>query len=166
MAEQIQVRGPAIIKVGTGDAGALETLGYVENQAEAEVQPYFADIYGDQHGGQSGPPIDIQFFGAIARGQLVFSRYDSAVLAKLEPFVLGGTAGTIAAADIGKLMIQGGYYTRLLFHTTSGPLNFPITIFRQPIRIPLGTQASIVSIGWEAHRNQSSGVLYDSTAPS
>lgn len=163
MAVEIQVTGPATIKVDTGSSNALETLGYSEDSISIEFPAFWSDVYGDAHGGREGPPIDSQYLGQIARGRLVLTRWDAAVFAKLEARVYGGTAGTVSSSDIGALMLQGSKTTRLVLDSAVRPKNFPLTIFREAIELPMGTKHSILVIPFEARRNLSSGVLWNTT---
>lgn len=159
----VQVAGKALIKVGTGSAGALEDLGYTRNGADVTKEAYWGEIHGDEHGGDEGPPIDIQFFGEIARIRLELTKYDPATLAKVESRIASGTAGTIAAGDIGALMIGGSKAMRLLIAAASGPVNFPIAIPRGAIELNKGTKFTTAVLEFEAHRHPTTGLLYDST---
>ena len=160
MAMTVNVAGPAIIQVDTGVANALEDLGYTANGAEVEVRGFYGDVPGDENGGDSGPPIDVQYFGDIAVVRLEFTRYDPTVLDKVVCRLYGGTAGTPGTP--GTLMFAGSKTYRLLIKTTSLPMNFPRAIYRGSRVVNKGTKFSREISEFECHKN-GSGVLWNTT---
>jgi hypothetical protein len=62
-----QNHGKATIRVNTGSAGVLETVGYTRNGADLTTEGFWIDVPGDENGGDSGPPIEIQYVGEMAR---------------------------------------------------------------------------------------------------
>lgn len=161
MAETIVVAGLTAVKVDTGSANALELLGYSRDGVDAEYEGYFSDVPGDQNGGESGPPIDVQFMGEIAIVRLELTKWDTAVAAKIRPRTYGGTAGTPTTP--GSLMFQGSLSYRLLLHSaTTIPQNFPRAFPRHRFVINRGTRFSRLVCEFECHKN-ASGVLYNET---
>jgi len=129
MAVAIVVHGACQIQVGTGSAGALESLGWTIDGPDEEYEPFYGEVKGDQNGGQEGPPIDWQYFGELVHLRLEFSRFDGAVFQKLQAIERGGTAGTIGTP--GDLMFSGGKYTRVLLNSGVSPINFPSCIINR-----------------------------------
>lgn len=159
MAEVVNVYGPALIRVGTGAAGALETLGYSVNGVEFEENAFTSNVPGDQNGGDEGPPIDVQYFGQIDIVRLDLSKYDTAILAKLDCRLLGGTSGSVGAP--GTLIFGGSKYYRLLISPTTGPRNYLGATPRTAIVHNRGTKFSRLRIEFECHAV--SGVLWNTT---
>jgi hypothetical protein len=176
MAAVIQVPGPCLIKVSTGgpiSSPTLETLGYTVNGADVTHEVMMDDIPGDQNGGDSGPPIDIQYYGQIARVRLEMSKWDTDVLHKLLPRVhpAGGVGAVVAlsTATVGTLMAASGSAFRLLLLPTSaaangpmvGPMNFLIAIPRGPIEVNKGSKWARLVLDFECHASE--GVLANVT---
>jgi len=161
MAASVQVFGPALIKTGTGEAGALETLGYTRQGAEVRNQGFYLDVPGDENGGDQGPPIDIQYLGEIARIRLEMTSWDEAVAAKLRARLASGTEGQPGTA--GTLMFGGSKTIRVLIDPTSGEMNFPRCFIRGEWEINKGTRYSTFVVEFEAHKD-ANGVLYNATA--
>lgn len=164
MAEQIQVAGKVTVKVDTTGGGTTETLGECLDMAETTDQAFYHDVHGDSHGGPQGPPIDIQFLGRIIRVRCELSRYDQDVADKIRARLRSNgaaLAGTVQTADIGALMIQDNKTMRVVLANTNNPLNFLTCIVREPIELPVGTKFSSLMFEFEAHRNQSTGVIYN-----
>lgn len=161
MAIAIQIAGPALIKVDTGGSHALEDLGYTRDGAMVRFLNYLIDVPSDDAGGESGPPADIEYLGLAAQVTLDFTKFDSAVAAKVASKTYGGTAGTPATP--GLLMIGGGYSYRLVIVTASGPYNFPCVVFREPDEINRGTKYSTWRLEANAYKNPSTGVLWNAT---
>jgi hypothetical protein len=158
MAAAVQVFGPALIKVGTGSVGALESLGYTRQAADIRSQGFFLDVPGDENGGDQGPPIDIQYLGEIARVRLELTKWDEVVAAKVRSRLAAGTEGTPGTA--GTLMFGGSKSIRVLVHSTTGPMNFPRAFLRDPWEIAKGTRYSTLVLEFEAHKD-GSGILYN-----
>jgi hypothetical protein len=158
MAQQVHIAGAALIKVGTGSAGALEELGYTRNGANIRPEGYFLNVPGDQNGGDDGPPIEVIYMGETARVRIELTKFDSAIADKIACRVRGGTAGTPAAA--GTAMFAGDYTVRVLVSTTNAPINFLRCIPREPVEINKGTKFSTLVFEFEAHKN-AAGVLYN-----
>lgn len=157
MAIAVNVDGPALIKI---DAGAgLEDLGYSINGVEIAPEVFMSDVPGDQNGGDEGPPIDIQYFGEIARVTFELSKWDTVVADKLLARLKGGTTGGIGTA--GTLLAAGSATFRLLILPTSRPYNFVQAIPRAAIEINKGTKFSRFRTEMECHA--AAGVLWNVT---
>ena len=161
MAEAVVVPGAALIRVDTGSASALETVGYTRNGAEVIREGYFLDVPGDQNGGDDGPPIEIQYLGEIARVRLELTKWDSAITAKFEQRLKGSvTVGT--PATTGGLMFAGGFTYRLLIQTTLLIRNFTRAFPRAAFEINQGTKWAAFICEFECHKD-GSGVLFNTT---
>ncbi len=161
MARSIQVAGAAAIYVDTASSHTLELLGYTRDGAFARFDGYFHDVPVDTHGGEAGPPADVQFMGETALVTLEFTSYDEAVAQKIRPRTYGGTAGTPAAA--GLLMLGGSLFHRLVINSAVTPLNFPCAVFREPYEINKGTKFSSWRVEATAYAHPSTGILYNAT---
>jgi len=161
MALQVEVHGPAEIKTGTGSQDALETFGYTRQGAEVRDQGFWIDVPGDQHGGDAGPPIDIQYLGEICRIRCEMTKWDEDVAAKIRSRLKGGTEGTPGTP--GTLMFQDEKTIRVLINTTQRKLNFPRCFIRGEWEINKGTKFSTLIVEFEAHKD-ANGVLYNAVA--
>lgn len=170
MAVAINVNGTALIKVGTGSAGALESLGYTRDGATIRLQDYFLDVKTDDTGGEAGPGSDTQYMGAMAHISLELTKWDVTISDKLVNRInattttLTGTftsAGTTPTGALGGLMIGSASYVRLLIHSPTRPLNFPVCVIREPIELNSGTKFSTLRI--EAQAWSVSGLLFNAT---
>lgn len=141
--------GPALVRTGTGVAGALEDLGFSINGVQIIETVFESDVPGDQNGGEEGPPIDIQYFGQIDRIRMELSKYDEAVADKIRARLLGGTAGVIGTA--GTLIAGSSVFYRLLIEPTTTPRNYVAAIPREPIEVNRGTKYSRLILEWECH---------------
>lgn len=162
MALEVHVAGPALVKIGTGDAGALEDLGYTVNGADIELRGFHGDVPGDEHGGDLGPPIDVQYFGEIAIVRLEFSKFDAAVADKAAARMLSNIANPGSPGTPGTLLFGSTQAFRLLINPTNNPMNFPRAFCRGSIVHNKGTRFTRLSQEWECHAD-SDGVLYNST---
>lgn len=160
---------PVVNKAGVTEvkvdiSGSLVTLGYTLDMAEVRDQSFHHDVPGDQHGGPQGPPIDIQLLGRIAHVRVEMSKYDKTVEQTLRARLKNegaGNAGIMDTADIGTLMIQDAKTFRVVLSNANDPRNFPICLIREPIEVGAGTKFSTLILEFEAHRNQSTGVIWD-----
>lgn len=158
MTAAVIVDGAAVIKVGTGEEEALETLGYTRNGADVREEAFFLDVPGDENGGEHGPPIDVQIFGEIARIRLEMTKWDTTVAGEVRSRVKDGTAGVPQTA--GTLMFGDNKAIRLLIHSTNRPQNFPRAFPRGAIEINKGTRYSMLVCEFEAHKD-ANGILYN-----
>lgn len=160
MAETVIVDGPCVIKVDTGSANALETLGRSEVGVDVTEQCFAYEVHGDDQGGDVGPPIDIQYMGEVHQVRATLTKYDEAILNKVRPRLYGGTAGT--AGTPGTLWFADSKFYRLLLHSTNRPRNYLRAIWRDAFEVNKGTKHSKAVIVAHCYMNSSS-VLYNST---
>ena len=158
MATSIPVPGATPIYVGTGTANALELLGYTVNCAEITAENMWEDVPGDQGGGEGGIPIDIQIYGQIHRLHLEFSRWDTAVAAKLESCInTNGTLSTITPGKSptpGSLVFANNAQFRLLINPPLVPTlkrNYPLAFMREPHVVNVGTKWARLITDWIAY---------------
>lgn len=164
MAATIQVPKSALVRIAQG-AGALSDLGYTRNGCEIEQIPHSIPIFGDEHGGDEGPEIDCQALPPLYLVRLSLTKFDKTVFEQLESDVSGGSAGSFAAADIGALYVGAAKYYRVLISTTdtSWVRNF---VMCRPIDAKsynLGTRFVEASVSFQAFRNTSSGVIWNTS---
>jgi hypothetical protein len=149
MAVTVNVAGPVAVSVGTGSANALESLGYTRDGAHITEDAAYIDVPGDQNGGDAGHPIDVQILTTIHRVRLELTKYDTAIAAKLEPRIKGGTQGVPPTA--GTLMFAGDKCWRLLLNCTTGPRNYLKAFLRNAIELNKGTRFSTLVLEFECH---------------
>lgn len=162
MANQVNVAGLAAIKLDTGASNALELLGYTEDGAQITFKGFFHDVPTDENGGPEGPPTDIQYFGETAEIRLLLPKFDPLIVDKMfarAHYVGAATPGVVQTP--GSLMIAGAYSFRLLIHSTTAPMNFPISVFREPHELNKGTKYSKLLVVGTAYKNQTTGVLWN-----
>lgn len=171
-AEYIQVPGKVEVLCAFPSVYTdLFKIGESENGIQVRKLPITGDVIGDRYGGQSGRPIERQFFGLAAEFQLTMSRWDPAQITKLEQ--MGGllaTAGTVPLTSIGALLHRD-HGIRFLLYCVRDPtltLNFPCCVWTQPQEQGRGTKYSSCSFNVTAERApegfwQASkvGVVYD-----
>jgi hypothetical protein len=161
MALDINVAGACLIKVGTGSGGSLESLGYTRDGAQVTNEAYKVGVKTDDNGGENGPDTDVQNLGETVRIRIELTKWDEAIADKIRCRESGGTAGTVPTP--GTLQIAGGKAFRLLLHSATRPLNFPICMFLEPIEINKGTKYSTLVIEAVAYKAIATGVLYNNT---
>lgn len=154
MAVEIHVPGATLIQVGTGSAAALEDLGYTVNGVDIEEQNFYIDVHGDEHGGDAGPPIDIQWVGQLHILRMTLSKFDKTILDKIRPGLRGKVLGEVLAADIGSLIFAGGFSYRVVLNslTTAHERDYLQCVFRDPITANLGTKHQICQLTAYAYR--------------
>ncbi len=157
MAVQTHVTGAALIRVDWGIG--LRDLGYTANGVELTFNGYFLNVPGDQNGGDSGPPIDVQYFGETADVRAELTKWDGTAADAIAARIASGTPGTFTAPGV--LLFGGGYSFRILIQPTASPINFVRCIPRAPIVLNKGTRHSRLVLEFEAHKNDA-GVLYNS----
>jgi len=165
----------ALVVVKTGlvtlkaefSAGTIVDVGQAENMTEVREIPFWHNVPGDAHGGPEGPPIEIQFLGAIAKIRITMSKWDTTHVATIRKFAVA-TQGTILAAEVGTLMLANKTF-RIILSAVSLPLplNFPCVFPRDPVEYAVGTKYSAMMIEFEAHKHPTTEVLYNAvTTPS
>ena len=171
MAATLHIPGPTEVSVQFspgGTAGPVEVLGYTIEGVDIELDVKTRDVYGDQNGGQDGPPIDIQQFGQLATVRGVFNKFDSAVMEKIKSRSDGATTPG-QNIDVGCLLAQENQGHRLVIKPTKTgtacPIyNFAFAVARQPIPFRYGSKVKEVTVNWQCHAV--AGVLYTHTDPS
>ena len=163
MAVVPHVAGSCLVKIDANQGPGLESLGYTVNGAEIEVRQFKSPVHGDQNGGEEGPPIDVQHFGAIHIVRLEFSTWDTATMNKVLAAVANGTAGVMPTP--GSLMAGGSLYYRLLLLTANEPINYLRAFPVDEIGINKGSKYSKQRVTFECHANAAGGggVIYNST---
>jgi hypothetical protein len=156
----VQVAGAALIQLNTGASGALESLGYTMDSAYARFEGYFDNVYGDENGGQAGPPIEVLCHGEKADVRLELTRYDAAIADKVACRLKGATAGTPPSA--GTLVYASGGDFRLVIASPRQPMNFPRAILRGSTEINKGTKHSTLILNFECQKD-AAGVLCNKT---
>ena len=162
MPATVHNHGLALIQVGTGSAGALETLGYTRNGADVSEEGFWIDVPGDENGGDSGDPIDIQYIGEMARVRLELTKFDQVILAKVmkrlnEDAKTAGTVGTV-----GHFVFLNASEFRLVINTPTDPKNFLRAVPRAPTQRNMGTRFTMKVVEFDCYKN-SNGVLYNAT---
>lgn len=161
MATAVQVAGLTTISVGTGTAGALETLGFSRNGVTVSKNAFWLNVPGDANGGDDGPPIEVQLLGEIAMVRLELTKFDSAIITKLAARLRTFTEGTVPTP--GNLVFANSYYYRLLLNNANDVINFPVAIPRGSYEKNRGTKWMTAVLEFECHKNDS-GVLHNTTA--
>ena len=161
MPNVVNVSGLAAIKLNTA-SGSLELLGYSRDGVQIVYESFLHDVPGDENGGESGPPIEQQILGIIARIRMSLTKYDEAVLKKVEALARSNSANWGSPPPPGTLLINTTNSYRVLIHTPVSPRNFPMAIPSAPIEVNKGTKYSEAILEWTAYKNQS-GILVDET---
>lgn len=165
MAIAVQVGGKITVKVNYGEG--LKDLGYTRNGVQYTEEGFYADVPGDENGGDEGPPVEVQFFGEVHRIRCELTKYDQAVAAKVAAKVAGGNGGTPGAP--GTLFFAGEKTMRVVCTGTppagaSHTRNYSYCIPRMPIELNAGTKFSTLVVEFEAHKPPGQTVLYNTTA--
>jgi hypothetical protein len=156
----INVAGPVLIRTGTGASAALEDLGYTIEGVEIQEQPKYLDVYGDQNGGSSGIPIDVQYMGEMHVLRFDLSKWDDAVMAKIAVRLRGGTAGEIGT--VGTLWGAASKTYRVLLTATNFTRNYVSCLPLEPVGMNAGSKYSRKSFAMVCYPN-SSNVIWNTT---
>lgn len=164
MAVAVQVAGLVTIQVDTGSSHALETLGYSINGVEIEENIFTLPVHGDEHGGDAGPPIDIQYLGQVDTVRMELSKWDEAVLDKIRSRLWNSgftapLAGQVLSADIGALFFGGSKFFRLALDAANAGFDrdYIKVVFQEPISVNRGVKHSIVRLTATCYREPSPG---------
>jgi hypothetical protein len=160
MAITVHNHGLASIKVGTGSAGALEALGFTRNGADVSEEGFWIDVPGDQLAGDSGPPIDIQYVGEMARVRLELTKFDTAILAKVMKRLNEVAKVTGAHGTIGRFLFLNALTYRLVIDTPTEPKNFLRAVPRAPTQRNMGTRFTMKVLEFDCYADDS-GVIYN-----
>lgn len=161
MAVVSHVAGLATVKINDGTGPGLQTLGYTRDGVEISEETFWGDIPGDERGGEQGPPVEIQWFGAIARVRCELTKWDDAVATLVRAAIPSNTAGSpYSSSGAGTLVFSGTKYFRLLIASPTEPRNFIVAIPRSNNEINKGTKFSTQVFEFECHAD-SSGVLWN-----
>ena len=161
----IQVFGAA--KIWIGVSGTWYPLGFTRNGVDQTDEAFWLDVPGDEYGGDDGPPLDVQFLGAVVRLRCELTKWNvdnvNIIRARLNtPGALIGH-GYINCSAIGELALQGDGEDSYSFPLVIEPacLNsgqvygayiFYRAIPRMPIEINHATKFSTVVCEFECHR--------------
>lgn len=160
MAIQSNVACALLIKVDTGSANALESLGYTIDGANIQERTFNEPIHSDEQGGTAGPPVDIIHHGQIDVITLELTRYDPAVAAKLRLF-RGVTAGSGPSAPCSQLFADSGSH-RVLLLGSNYTRNYVRCVLTDSNISRIGSHASVLRLTFEAYPN-GSAVLWNTT---
>lgn len=153
MAIQRNVACACLVKVDTGSANALESLGYSISGINIEVRPFNEPVHSDENGGPQGPPVDIIHHGEMHVLTFDAVSYDPAVEVKVVPFK-GTTDGSSAATACGQLFADSGSY-RVLFLGSSFTRNYLRCVISSKNLGQVGSHASVTRYTIEAYPNAS-----------
>ena len=165
--EIVVVDGACPIYLNTGNSAAIQKLGYSINGVTIIEDVFLLDVPGDQNGGDSGPPIDIQYLGQVDRVRLELSKWDPAVVDKIQPRLNGAVATPGLISTPGTLIAAGGFGYRLILNPPNRPRNYYFAVPRSPIDLNKGTRWSRKTIEFDCYSTVQSGnvVLYDTNIP-
>jgi len=156
------VAGPCEIWVDTAADRALEFLGWSLGGVTIEEVAYHAPIHSDENGGPAGPPADYQLFGHQHRISMELSKFQDAVLARLDPRYNPNTVN--GSVGVGMLLGCASATFRLLLKAPNFVRNYLATVILDPIQIsPVGSQASRARVTFTANVI-TGGTLWNTTA--
>lgn len=181
ISNRVHVPGAAEIwiaqaSLGGGSAGTSlgepRVVGYSRNGVTITYEDFWIDVPGDEHGGDDGPPIDIQHLGRIARVRIELTKFDetsvSAIKARVDNTLFGRPAPIAAsgsdppaARPPGTLMFTNAYTMRLTIRAVRGDAavhNFPRAFPRAAIDLNVATKYQSPILEFECHKD-STGVL-------
>jgi len=164
MAKIVQVGGLITVKVDYGEG--IKDLGFTRNGVQYTEESFWGDVAGDQHGGDEGPPIEVQYFGEVHRIRCELTKYDADVAAKVAGKVAGETNGTPGAS--GTLMFAQDKTMRVLLEGSIAAephiRNYPKAIPRMPVELNAGTKFSTLVIEFEAHKPPGDTILFTTSS--
>lgn len=161
MAYAAIVYGAGLVKIDAGSG--LESLGYTRNGVATINESRFVDVPSDRNGGEQGQPAELLLLPrpVTASIRLELTEWDTAVATKIAALIRGGTEGTYPLTTT--LMFQGTKYFRLLIHSSTGPLNFPVCVPRGPLEPgERSSKFSVFVAEFEAYQ-YASNALYDAS---
>ena len=151
MAIAINVDGVTKVVYGSVD------IGYTRNGADVTLEGFFIDIPGDAHGGDDGPPIDVQYLGEMARVRVELTKYDAAQAQSLiyERFP-ASAAGVPVNTPGNSLFKQDSQFRELVLSSASRTMTFHAAFARAPIEVNKGTKFSTLVCEFECHYGENS----------
>ncbi len=163
MTATVHNHGKAQIKLSTGSGNSLEILGYTRNGADVSEEGFWIDVPGDENGGDAGDPIDVQYIGEMARVRIELTKFDTAVLNKVQARINNPSSPKTRGAigTVGIFMFANALTYRLLINTATDPQNFVRCIPRAPTQRNMGTRFTMAVVEFDCYKNDS-GVLYNS----
>ena len=170
MAQTPQIAGACEIKVDTGAARALQSLGWTANGAEISRQKFTVDIPGDQNGGDDGVPIEIQDFGGLYRVRLEMTKWETTVESAIRKTGNPNGTGGFSSLALGSVITPGtpiianaAYYRLLLLPTDAArAVNFLCAVLRDdPYEINFGTKYSRLVLSFVCY--PLNGVIWNTT---
>jgi len=154
MPDAVQIAGKVNVYTQLiNTVGNLFKLGETMDMTDVEERAFWHNVPGDRHGGPQGPPIEVQWLGAICVVRMELSRWDAAEIDKLRRREVNATLGTILLAEVGTLMLATKGF-RLCLNSATRPLNFPCAILRDAIPYGMGSKFTSVGLQFECHRCQ------------
>lgn len=161
MAATVHNHGKATIKVNTGTSDALEIVGYTRNGADVSEEGFWIDVPGDENGGDSGDPIDIQYLGEMARVRIELTKFDQAVLSKVMKRLkdVAKVEGTVATP--GTFVFLNSLAFRLVIDSPTNPKNFLRAVPRAPTQRNMGTRFTTKVLEFDCYKD-ANGVLHNS----
>lgn len=171
MATTVQLAGATKIRVaipnvnlGNG-TGNLADFGWTRNGATVTYEDYFLDVPGDQHGGDDGPPIEVQWLGSIARIRCEMTKWDFDIFEEIAARVASTTFGLSDISNTsanektpGQLMFTGAKTLRVLLLNANDIRNFPRCLVRSGIECNYATKYTSPIIEFEAHADGTSPI--------
>jgi hypothetical protein len=130
------VNGSAVVSVGTGAAGALETLGYTDQGVDIDIQELTEDILTDVSGRS---PQDVQLMGMTARIIVNLIAMDRTVFAKITGRGDRSTVGQTSTP--GTILGANNYLFRVgIASPLDTPWSFPTCLVRPGYGTRLATK--------------------------
>lgn len=175
---QLYVPGPAEIFVGTGNAQALQFLGFTQEGVNINLRGNWGPVVTDVLGPTT--PSDRQFFGESADFTFRLTYYNESVLSALAARTFGGTAGLITANQSGSLLVAEGLgfpcaikapyaFTHAAMSTMVSGYYFPVCAIDDEM-VPISTRTKIPEVTmfaqWVANQAALTATLYQTTLPS
>ena len=128
-----------------------EDLGFTRNGADVTLEGFFIDIPGDAHGGDDGPPIDVQYLGELARVRVELTKYDVAVALPLYERFPASAAGVPVITPGSSLLFQDSQKRALVLSSASRTMTFAAAFPRAPVEVNKGTKFSTLVCEFECH---------------
>lgn len=158
---QIEIPGycSVMVQQESGDLATLVELGITRNGVTVSYENFYYDVPGDEFGGDDGPPIDVQWLGAIARIRCEFTKYNRTYMDAVLGIMQGSTFGGMTVQSQlstskypGELVFTRTNQTRVLLNNSIGDRrNFPKCFIRAPHEQNYATKYASPIVEFEAH---------------